>query len=77
MCHICEAYKPVPQHRAPLQSIQAERPFQFVDNDTTELPLTSQGHRHVLVVQEHFTKYGSAFPMSDQKAITVAQLLCK
>ena len=53
-CHICEAYKkPVPQHRAPLQSIQAERPFQFVCTDITEFPLTSQGHKYVLVVQDH------------------------
>lgn len=77
-CHTCEAYrKPVPQHRAPLQSIQAERPFQFVCTDITELPLTSQGHKYVLVVQDHFTKYVNAFPMSDQKATTVAQLLCE
>ncbi len=78
MCHTCEAYrKPVPQLRAPLQSIQAERPFQFVCTDITELPLTAQGHRYVLVIQDHFTKYVSAFPMSDQKATTVAQLLCE
>uniref|UniRef100_A0A8P4KRG8 Integrase catalytic domain-containing protein n=1 Tax=Dicentrarchus labrax TaxID=13489 RepID=A0A8P4KRG8_DICLA len=78
MCHTCEVYrKPVPQHRAPLQSIEAERPFQFVCTDITELPLTSSGHRYVLVVQDHFTKYVNAFPMLDQKATTVAQLLCE
>ena len=78
MCHTCEAYrKPVPQHRAPLQSIQAERPFQFVCTDITELPVTSQGHKYVLVVQDHFTKYVNAFPMSDQTAATVARILCE
>ena len=56
LCRKCEAYrKAVPQHRAPLKSIQAERPFQFDYTDITELPLTSQGHRYVLVVQHHFT----------------------
>uniref|UniRef100_A0A3Q1EDR0 Gypsy retrotransposon integrase-like protein 1 n=1 Tax=Acanthochromis polyacanthus TaxID=80966 RepID=A0A3Q1EDR0_9TELE len=78
MCQTCEVYgKPVPKHRAPLQSIQAERPFQFVCTDVTELPLTSCGHKYVLVVQDHFTKYVNAFPMSDQKDATVAQLLCE
>lgn len=77
-CHTCEAFrKPVPKHRAPLHSIQAEKPFQFVCTDITELPLTSQGHRYVLVVQDHFTKYVNAYPMSDQKATTVAKLLCE
>uniref|UniRef100_A0A3B5A4H6 Gypsy retrotransposon integrase-like protein 1 n=1 Tax=Stegastes partitus TaxID=144197 RepID=A0A3B5A4H6_9TELE len=65
MCHTCEAYrKPVPQHR-------------FVCTDITELPVTSCGHRYVLFVQDHFTKYVNAFPMSDQKAATVAQLPCE
>uniref|UniRef100_A0A3Q3MR96 Integrase catalytic domain-containing protein n=1 Tax=Labrus bergylta TaxID=56723 RepID=A0A3Q3MR96_9LABR len=40
-------------------------------------PLTSQGHKYVLVVQDHFTKYVNAFPMSDQKATTVGKLLCE
>ena len=77
-CHTCEAFrKPVPKQRAPLQSIQADRPFQFVCTDIAELPVTSQGHRYALVVEDHFTKYVSAFPMSDQKATTVGQLLCE
>lgn len=31
----------------------------------------------MLVVQDHFTKYVNAFPMADQKATTVAKLLCE
>lgn len=42
-----------------------------------ELPVTSVGNRYVLVVQDHFTKYVNAYAMSDQKATTVAQLLCE
>uniref|UniRef100_A0A8C6L5C7 Gypsy retrotransposon integrase-like protein 1 n=1 Tax=Nothobranchius furzeri TaxID=105023 RepID=A0A8C6L5C7_NOTFU len=76
VCPTCEAYrKPVPQNRAPIQSIQAHRPFQFVCTDITELPLTSKGNRYGLVVQDHFTKYVNAFPMHDQRAQTVAELL--
>ena len=73
----CEAFrKPVPQRRAPLHSIQADGPFQFVCTDITELPVTSRGHRYVLVIQDHFTKYVNAYPMIDQTATTVAQLFC-
>lgn len=40
-----QAYrKPVPQHIAHSQSIQAERSFQFVCTDFTKVSLTSQGH---------------------------------
>lgn len=78
LCKSCEAFrKPVPQHRAPLKSIQAGCPFQFVCTDITELPLTSAGNRYVLVAQDHFTKYVNAYAMCDQKASTVAQLLCE
>uniref|UniRef100_A0A3B3WTS4 Integrase catalytic domain-containing protein n=1 Tax=Poecilia mexicana TaxID=48701 RepID=A0A3B3WTS4_9TELE len=78
LCKTCEAFqKAVPKHRAPLQSIQTDRPFQLVCTDITELPVTSVGNRYVLVVQDHFTKYANAYAMSDQKAATVAQLLCE
>ncbi|KAL1260277.1 hypothetical protein QQF64_008104 [Cirrhinus molitorella] len=77
-CEACESRKtPVPQQRAPLQSIIAVRPFQFVCTVITELPVTSSGNRYVLVVQDHFTKYVNAYPMGDQKANTVARLLCE
>ncbi|XP_057188755.1 interleukin-13 receptor subunit alpha-1 isoform X1 [Triplophysa rosa] len=77
-CVACESRRnPVPQRRAPLQSIMAVRPFQMVCTDITEMPVTSKGHRYVLVVQDHFTKYVNAYPMADQKAGTVAQLLCE
>ncbi len=43
-CEACESRrKPIPQRRAPLQSISAVRPFQFVCTDITELPVTSSG----------------------------------
>ncbi len=77
-CEACESRrKPIPQRRAPLQSISAVRPFQFVCTDITELPVTSSGNRYVLVVQDHFTKYVNAYPMVDQTASTVARLLCE
>lgn len=45
--------------------------------DVTELPLTSRGNKTILVFQDNFTKYVNTYPMSDQKAATVAQLPCE
>ena len=73
-CEACESRrKPVPERRALLQSISADRPCQLVCSDITEMPVTSRGNRYVLVVQDHFTKYVNAYSMVDQKASTVAQ----
>ncbi|KAK6491574.1 hypothetical protein HHUSO_G3672 [Huso huso] len=77
-CWSCEARRnPVPPRRAPLQSIKAIRPFQFVCIDITELPVTARGSRYILVVQDHFTKYVNLYTMADQKATTIAQHICE
>ena len=66
---------PIPHERAPLQTIHADRPFQKVAADITELPLTSQGNRYALVITDYFTRYVNLFPMKDQRAITVAKII--
>lgn len=66
---------PTPKARAPLQSIVVDRPFQKIAADLTELPVTSQGNRYVLVVMDYFTRYVNLFPLKDQRATSVAQCL--
>ncbi|KAL6471730.1 hypothetical protein MHYP_G00203800 [Metynnis hypsauchen] len=66
---------PTPHERAPLQSIHANRPFQSIAADITELPITSKGHRYVLVIMDYFTRYINLFPLKDQRAVTVAQCI--
>lgn len=66
---------PTPHERAPLQPIQAERPFQKVATDITEFPVTSAGNRYVLVVMDYFTRYVNLFPLKDQHATTVAKYI--
>lgn len=66
---------PIPHERAPLQPIHADRPFQKVAADITELPVTSQGNRYALVITDYFTRYVNMFPMKDQRAITVAKII--
>lgn len=64
-----------PHERAPLQSIHAERPFQKIAADITELPVTTQGYRYILAVVDFFTRFANLYPMKDQRAPTVAQCL--
>ncbi|KAL7868371.1 hypothetical protein SRHO_G00097550 [Serrasalmus rhombeus] len=66
---------PTPHERAPLQSVHANCPFQSIAADITELPITSKGHRYVLVIMDYFTRYINLFPLKDQRAITVAQCI--
>ncbi|KAL7878823.1 hypothetical protein AOLI_G00097970 [Acnodon oligacanthus] len=56
---------PTPHEQTLLQSIHANRPFQSIAPDITELPITSKGHRYVLVIMDYFTPYINLFPLKD------------
>ncbi|PIK51637.1 hypothetical protein BSL78_11447 [Apostichopus japonicus] len=53
----------------------SNKPFERVAADITELPLTTNGNRYVLVVTDYFTKYINMYALPDQTAETVAQCL--
>ena len=36
---------------------------------------TARGNKHILVLMDHFTKWGEVFPTKDQRASNVAQIL--
>uniref|UniRef100_A0A8B9J7P3 Gypsy retrotransposon integrase-like protein 1 n=1 Tax=Astyanax mexicanus TaxID=7994 RepID=A0A8B9J7P3_ASTMX len=75
-CLPCQSRSsPTPHERAPLQCIHATRPFQRIAADITKLPITSRGHRYVLVIIDYFTRYVNHFPLKDQRAVTVAQCI--
>lgn len=75
-CLPCQSRgSPSPHERAPLQSIQTERPFQKIAADLTELPIMAQGNRYVLVIMDYFTHYVNLFPLKDQHATTVAKCI--
>ena len=77
-CYACQRRKsPVPRHRAPMRTSLTERPFQRVAADILELPITSNGSRYVLVVEDYFTKFVNLYAIPDQKATTVAECLFK
>ena len=59
----------------PSHSIPVERPFQIVGVDIMDLPVTSQGNKHVLVFQDFLTKWPMVYPIPDQKSQRIAEIL--
>ena len=76
-CGRCIARKTPPQRAAPLNQITSKGPLDLVCIDFLSLEPDSQGLANVLVVTDHFTRYAQAFPAKDQKASTVAKILCE
>lgn len=73
-CPECATKKsPIPNSRAPMQTIHAGYPMQVVAVDITgPLPESEAGNRYILVVGDYFTK---AYAIPDQEARTVAMKL--
>ena len=45
--------------------------------DILEVPLSSNNNRYLLVVQDYFTKWPEAIPLSDQTASRITKVLTK
>ena len=43
--------------------------------DVLEVPLSTNGNRYLLVVQDYFTKWAEAFPIPDQMARLITDIL--
>ena len=76
-CGRCITRKALPQRAAPLHQIVSQGPLDLVCIDFLSLEPDSQGYANILVVTDHFTRYAQAFPAKDQKATTVAKILCE
>lgn len=76
-CGRCIARKTPPQKAAPLNQIVSNGPLDLVCIDFLSLEPDTQGYANILVVTDHYTRYAQAFPAKDQKALTVAKILCE
>ena len=80
-CHNCGECATVTgvgrRHRPPLHPIPVQRPFQIIGVDVMKLPVTDQGNRYVIVLQDFLTKWPLIFPAPDQKAIRLARLIAE
>ena len=63
--------------KPPLHPIPVSRPFQLLGIDIMDLPLTEKGNKHVVVVQDLFTKWPMVFAVPDQKTTRIAKLIAE
>ena len=74
-CEVCQRAKlPLPT-RAPLQNTPMGRTMQMFQVDVLEVPISSKGNRYLLVAEDAFSKWIECFPMKDQRAETITNLL--
>ena len=78
-CPECATRKtPTHRGRATLQPIAVGYPLQLVACDILgPLPRSSNGNCYLLVVADYFTRWMEAYPIPNQEASTVAQVLTK
>lgn len=60
--------------KPPLHPIPAQHPFKILGIDVMDLPLTEKGNRHVVVIQDLFTKWPFVFVVPDEKASRFARI---
>ncbi|GFV84434.1 protein NYNRIN [Trichonephila clavipes] len=77
ICDTCVAHKgPRKRTRGRLQLYNVGAPFERIAFDILgPLPRSSDGNNNILVVMDYFTKWPEAYPISDQEASTVAEVL--
>ena len=76
-CQICQASKHSHQpNRPPLGTITVGAPLDKVATDLIgPFPTTKQGNKHILVVQDYFTKWVEFYPVPDTQAETCARII--
>ena len=78
-CDLC-AQKRGPQKKikAPMAQYNTGSPMERIAIDVLgPLPITETGNKYILIVADYFTKWVEAYPMPNQEATTVAELLVK
>ena len=76
-CTKCQQSKLSMPQRAPLTSLPIGRPWQMVEVDILEVPLSTNNNRYLLVVQDYYTKWAEAVPLPDQTAARITGELIK
>ena len=78
-CDLC-AQKRGPQNmiKALMSKYNTGSPMERIAIDVLgPLPITETGNKYILIVADYFMKCVEAYPMPNQEATTVAELLCE
>jgi hypothetical protein len=78
-CDSCQRRKPPhPVPKAPMKIYLPGEPGQRIAMDVCgPLKETAAGNKYVLVISDYFSKYTEAYPMKDQTAETIANIVVK
>ena len=78
-CRICQYTKPVYRKPVgPMESIKSNKPWELVAVDLVgPLPTSFSGHKHILVVRDHFSKWVELFPLKRARGKDVAIILVR
>ena len=76
-CNLCTRRKTSPKRlRAPLQQYLVGEPMERIAIDISgKWPLSNKKNQYILVVADYFTKYVECYPLPNQEASTVANVL--
>ena len=74
-CQNCQQSKLPSPSRVPLTSTPIGKPWQMVAVDILSVPVSANGNKCLLVMQDYFTKWANAIPLLNQKAITITKAL--
>ena len=78
-CQICARYlRGHPLRQGKLQSMNVGAPLECIGIDITgPHPVSTTGYRYILTIVDHFTRWAEAYPIRNQNATTVANVLVK
>ena len=78
-CDLCASRKkPSKTPRAPMKSYNVRAPMERIAIDVMgPLPATDRDNKYILVISDYFTKWTESYPMPNQEAETVANVVVR
>ena len=78
-CDLCASRKkPSKTSRAPMKSYNVGAPMERIAIDVMgPLPTTDRDNKYILVISDYFTKWTESYPMPNQEAETVANVVVR